>query len=344
MFNIDDQPPERLKEGNILVGERKMTLSKFFIDYNALIILVLLIIISAVWSPIFFTRNNLVNVLRQQTSYLVVAVGLLVVMLTGGIDLSVASMVGLGSVMVTELVTMNEWRLVPAILLTLGICLVFGAINGFLVAVLKMAPFIVTLAMSFAVLGVVFIATKGAYRMLSGDDPLIDGFIEFGQGSDPLLGLPWRIYITAVIVIIFWLVLTYTSFGRLTKATGSNALAVKLAGIDIRKYQFFAYVICSFLAGVAGVLVTAASGASSPTTAQADYTMTAIAGVIIGGGDLNGGKGTVPFTVVGVFIMGIIGNIMNLSAVPAYPQWVVRAIVIVLAIFLRSVVSSRNTR
>jgi len=346
MFNMSEGTPEKLPDTpNIKVGERKMTLQRFVVEHNPSIILVLLIIGSTIWSPIFFTQLNLVNVLRQQVSYLIVAVGILVVMLTGGIDLSVASVVGLGSVMITQLVTMNDWRLIPAILVTLLVCAFLGAINGFLVSFLKMAPFIVTLAMSFAGLGLVFIITGGAFRFLTGDDPLIPGFIEFGMGNDPLLGIPWRVYITLLILIIFWLIMSYTSFGRMTKAVGSNPTAVKLAGVDIRKYYFSAYVISAALAGLAGILVTAgAGGASAPTTAQGDWAMTTIAGVILGGGDLNGGKGTVPYTIVGVFIMGIIGNIMNLAGVPAHPQWVVRAAVIILAIFLRSVVSKKDTR
>ena len=178
--------------------------------------------------------------------------------------------------------------------------------------------------------------------MLSGDDPLIPGFIEFGMGNDPWFGIPWRVYVSVVIVVIFGLIMAFTSFGRMTKAVGSNPLAVQLAGVDIRKYLFSAYVISALLSGIAGILVTAGAGSSAPNTAQGDWAMTSIAGVIIGGGDLNGGKGTVSYTIVGVFVMAVIGNIMNLAAVPAYPQWVVRAIVIILAIFLRSVVSAKK--
>ena len=342
MLNLDGGPEKLPEPGkrNILVGERKMTLRGFLVDHNPAIILILLFIFSSMWSPIFLSRINMINILRQQVGYLLVAVGILIVMLTGGIDLSVASIVGLGSVLVTEFVSMNGWRLIPAILIALLVCVALGAINGFLIAFLKMPAFIVTLAMSFAGLGVVYITTKGAFRRLTGNDPLIPGFIEFGMGNDPVFGLPWRVYVSIAIVVIFGLVMAFTSFGRMTKAVGSNSVAVQLAGVDVRKYFFSVYVISAFLSGIAGVLVTAgAGGASAPTTAQGDWAMTSIAAVIIGGGDLNGGKGTVHYTVVGVFIMAIIGNIMNLAAVPAYPQWVVRAVVIVLAIFIRSVVS-----
>ena len=328
----------------MLVGERKMTLGLFVIKYNALIILIALIIISSAISPIFLSYNNIVNVLRQQTTYLTIGMGLMMCLLTGGIDLSVASVVGFGSIMITEMVTVHDYSVVTAVLVTLICSAGFGAINGFLIAYLKMAPFIVTLAMSYGVMGVAFILTKGANRLLRGSDPLIRGFLYFGQYNDPLFRLPYRIYLTVVIIVVFWFILKYTSFGRLMTATGSNPLAASLAGINTKKYRFSANVICSTLAGLAGILITAGNGASSPTTVQGDFTMIAIAGAIIGGGDLGGGKGSVPFTVVGIFIMGLITNIMNLSRVPAYPQWVVKAAVIILAIFMRSIVNTRTSR
>jgi len=340
----ENQTASDLTESVMLVGERKLTPSTFVIKYNAPIILVLLIIVSAIISPVFLSWVNIINVLRQQTGYLIIAMGLMMCLLTGGIDLSVASVVGFGSIMITEMVTMRDFGVIPAILVTLVCCALIGAVNGFLIAYLRMAPFIVTLAMSYGAMGLVYIVSRGANRMLTGSDPLIEAFKIFGQGNDPLIGLPWRLYLTIVIVIIFWFILKYTSYGRLMTATGSNPLAVFLAGINTKIYRFSANVICSTLAGLAGILITASSGASSPMTVSGDYTMTAIAGAIIGGGDLGGGKGSVPLTVVGIFIMGLINNIMNLSNVPAYPQWCVKAVVIIVAIFMRSVVNTRTSR
>ena len=331
-------------EPGILVGERKLTPSTFIIKYNAPIILIVLIVVSTIISPVFLSWINIVNVLRQQTGYLIIAMGLMMCLLTGGIDLSVASVVGFGSIMITEMVTMRDFGIIPAILITLACCALIGAMNGLLIAYLRMAPFIVTLAMSYGAMGLVYIVSKGANRMLTGSDPLIETFKVFGQGNDPLFGLPWRIYLTLMIILIFWFILKYTAYGRLMTATGSNPLAVSLAGINTKIYRFSANVICSALAGLAGILITAASGASSPMTVSGDYTMTAIAGAIIGGGDLGGGKGSVPLTVVGIFIMGLINNIMNLSNVPAYPQWCVKAVVIIVAIFMRSVVNTRTSR
>lgn len=336
------QPASTRGETAILVGERKMTLGKFLLTYNAVIILVLLIIISTIMSPIFLTWNNIVNVLRQQTTYLIVSMGMLMCLITGGIDLSAASTVGFGSILITHLVVLNDVGVVPAILIAMVLCALVGALNGFLVAYLNMAPFIVTLAMSFGIQGVVYILTRGMNHMLIATNPAIQAFLNFGQNNDPWIGLPWKVYLTIALVIFFWFLLKYTAFGRLCTATGSNPVAVTLAGIDIKKYRVAAFTICSFLAGVAGILITASNNASSPATTSGDYAMTAIAGTILGGADLGGGKGSVGFTVVGVFIMGLINNIMNLSNVPAYPQWCVKAVIIILAIFMRSVINKNR--
>jgi len=328
----------------ILVGERKMSFSTFILKYNPLIIFALLFIISTFLSPFFLTQRNLVNILRQQSTYIIIAMGLLMPLVSGGIDLSIASVVGLGSILITELVTMNNMGIIEAILIAILLSALIGAINGSLIAFLNMPPFIVTLAMSYGVMGLVFIFSGGANRMLRSDDPLVHAFINFGQNNDPLFGLPWRVYLTIAIVLIFVFIMKFTTFGRLMTATGSNPTAVNLAGISTKKYRFLAPVISSTLAGFAGIMLTAGQGASSPTTVAGDFTMIAIAGAIIGGADLGGGKGTAHFTVVGIFIMGIIQNIMNLSNVPAYPQWVVKAVVIIIAIFLRSFINTRNSK
>ena len=343
MSNQNEKLPNNAGSGSaILVGERKMTFGTFLINYNALIILGLLIIVSSVISPIFLTWNNLINVLRQQTGYVIIAMGMLMCLLTGGIDLSVASTVGFGSVLVTHLAVTNNMGIVQSVFIALLLSAIVGVANGFLVSYLNMAPFIVTLAMSFGIQGVVFIITRGMNTMLLANNSAIQAFLNFGQNNDPLIGIPWRVYLTVLIVAFFWFILKYTSYGRLTTATGSNPIAVTLAGINIKKYRMLAYIICSSLAGLAGVLITAGNGSSSPATTNGDYAMTAIAGTILGGADLGGGKGSVLFTVVGVFIMGLINNIMNLSNVPAYPQWCVKAAVILIAIFMRSVINKNK--
>lgn len=333
-------------ESTMLVGQQKMTATTFILQYNAVILLVLLIIISSFMSKYFFTFTNLVNVFRQQATYLVIAMGLMVCMTAGGIDLSLATTTGLACILITEFNMNQNFGIVTSLVLSLLICALVGAVNGGLVAYLGMPPFIVTLSMSFCLTGVVYLITRGVNLQMTGIGRSVTGalkvFIDFGQENDPILHLPWKIYLAFLIILVTWFIMKYTAFGRLMTATGSNPIAARLAGIDIRKYRLAGHIIASFTAGIGGIVITASTGASAPATINGDYTMIAIAATIIGGSDLMGGRGSVPFSVVGIFVMGLINNIMNLSNIPAYPQYIVKAIVIVLAIFLRSVVDARK--
>ena len=327
-------------------SSRKLTPVGFILKYNALVLLLILIIVSSIMSPMFLSYMNIVNVFRQQATYLIVAMGLMICMSAGGVDLSLATTIGLGCCMLTEFNMVYGIDIVPAILLTILLSAVVGALNGILVAYLRMQPFIVTLCMSFALTGVVYLITKGVNRQFTGAGAVLSNgvkvFLIFGQEVDPLLGMPWIIYLALITIIAAWFTMKYTAFGRLITATGSNPMAAILAGIDIRKYRLAGHIIASTMAGISGIVITARTGASAPSTINGDYTMIAIAATIIGGSSLNGGSGSVPFSVVGIFVMGLINNIMNLSNIPAYPQYIVKALVIILAIFARSLIDSKK--
>lgn len=144
-------------------------------------------------------------------------------------------------------------------------------------------------------------------------------------------------YVAVIFVLFFYLLMKYTTFGRLIVATGSNEKAVKLAGINVNVYKASAYIISSTLAGFAGVLVTARAGISTPLTVSDDYGIAAISAVVIGGTSLEGGRGAVPLVVVGVFIMAVITNLMNLLSIAAYPQLVVKGLIMLMAVLIRSI-------
>jgi len=324
-----------------------MTIKKFLIQYNVLIIFILLIVASSFISPHFLTWTNGVNILRQQSVYIIISMGMLMVMLTGGIDLSVSATTAVGSIMVT--IGITKWGfntglgVFVVILIAIGVCTAFGVFNGVLVAYLKMPAFLVTLATSIAAQGFAYVITNGSPIALDSTPKAVGAFTAFGQESDPLFGIPWQIFLVAAIVFIVFFVLKYTSFGRLVTATGSNATAAKLAGIDTVKYIFLVYVICGVLTGIAGVLIASSNGASTPVTTAADYNLSTIAGTVIGGTSLMGGEGTAGFTVIGVLIIGLIGNIMNLVNIPAYPQLIVKALVIIFAVFLKGVTGEKKS-
>lgn len=329
------------------IGVRKMTVRSFLIQYNALVILVALIVVASIISPLFLTSGNIYNVLRQQATYLIIAVGMLMVMLTGGIDLSVSTSAAIGSIMVAY--PLEKWGmdasgggLALAILIGLASCFVFGAINGFFVAYMKMPAFIVTLATMFAGQGVAYMLTNAGTFLLDQQSAGVTALMGFAENSDPLLGVPYPVYLALFIVVLFGLIMSFTSFGRLVIATGSNETAVRLAGINTKKYIFWVYTLCGLLCGVAGLIITAKTGSATPLTTQVDYNMGTIAGVVIGGCSLTGGEGSVPFTVVGVFVIAVIGNIMNLISLAVYPQMIIKAVIIILAVLLKSMSTDKN--
>ncbi len=316
------------------------------IKYNAVVLLVALFVVATILSPNFLTSGNLLNILRQQSTYMIIAIGMLMVMLTGGIDLSVSSIAAIGSIMVAH--ALQKWGLqetpgglVLSILIGVGAGFLMGVLNGFMVAKLKMPPFISTLAMMYAGEGMAWIITNGNTILLDRKHESVAGFVAFAEKADPVLHIPYQVYIMIAVVIIFGLVMHFTSFGRLVMATGSNEEAVQLAGINSKKYIFWVYAICGLLCGIAGVIITARSGSASANTAGVDYNMNTIAGVVIGGCSLKGGEGNVPMTVVGVFVIALIINLMNLISLPVYPQMVVKAVVIVLAVLLKSFTSRK---
>ncbi len=345
MLNTETPAPEGNKE--IAISRNRLTVGKFLIRYNALVILVVLIIVATLISPVFLTGSNLFNVFRQQATYMMIAIGMLLVILTGGIDLSVSAMAAIGSIMIALALKnwgfdASGWGLAAAILIGVVSCVIFGAINGFLVAQVKVPAFIVTLATMTAAQGVAFILTNGTTVVLDQDNPMIKKLIHFAENLDPILGIPYPVYLAAAVVIIFGLIMGYTTFGRLIYATGSNETAVLLAGINTKKYKFWSYTICGGLCGLAGLVITARTASATPITVSVDYNMSSIASVVIGGASLNGGEGTVLFTVVGVLIIAVIGNIMNLVSLAVYPQMIVKAAIIVLAVVLKGFSSKRG--
>lgn len=322
---------------------------KFLIEKNSLFILIILIIVSMNVSGAFITKGNIVNILRQQTTYMLVSLGVMMVVMTGGIDLSIPSMVAIGSIL--SALALNNWGfntwigLIGAIIISGVSGAAFGLLNGYMVSSWRMKPFIVTIATSNIATGLAYIITKGSpMRLEVKRNPMSAAIVNFAQSYDPILGLPLMAYLALFFIIIFYLLMKYTKFGRLVVATGSNEKAVRLAGINVKKYIASAYVISGLLSGFVGLLVAARSSMATPQTSGDDYGITAISAVVIGGVSLEGGRGAVPLVVIGVFIMAIITNIMNLLSVAAYPQLVVKGAIMLLAVLLRSVTDKTSDK
>jgi ribose transport system permease protein len=334
-----------VKEKAVTVKARPLSVKDIFIKYSAPLILLVLIIISSIISPYFLTLRNIMNVLLQQVPYILISMGVMLTIMTAGIDLSVAAVAGCGNVLVAICITAWGQNSVGMLFVAIGAALVLGGvigvINGLLIGKLRMAPFIVTLAMMSAGQGLAYLMTGGAQIQLKDEIVAAKALNWFASYRDAL-GVPIAVYLALVIVLVFWFVMRYTPFGRLILAVGSNEAAVRLAGINVTKYKMIVYVISGALAALAGVIAAGRTALGAPAFSTSDYALTTVAACVIGGVALEGGKGTVLFTIVGVMILALITNIMNLAGLASYPQLIFKGAIIVLAIFLSKIGEKRT--
>jgi len=307
-----------------------MDLKKYFqfiIKYNTVFIFLIMLVVSALVSDVFFTSANLFNLVRQVTPVGIISMGMLLVILTGGIDLSVGSVVAMVGVLCALLTQTISLPL--AITASLACGLLVGSLSGYLVSVHKLAPFIATLALMSVVRGLGFIFSKGAPILVSENASVLT---DFGSGS--FLGFPNPAFVLVIIFAITVVILKYNVFGRIIIAIGSNEEAVRLSGIKVSAYKFIVYTIVGGLSAVAGIITTARTAVGSPVMG-AGMELDVIATVVIGGASLSGGKGSAVYTLLGVLILGMIGNIMNLLNIPAYSQQVIKGMIIIFAVLLQ---------
>ena len=300
---------------------------QFVVTYNTAFIFLVMLVVSATISDVFFTPSNLFNLVRQVTPVGIISMGMLLVILTGGIDLSVGSivaMVGVLSALFTQ-----TMPLPVAILASLACGLVIGRISGYLVSMHRIAPFIATLALMSIVRGLGFIFSKGAPVLVNENATALTDF-----GSGNALGIPNPALVLFLVFAVTAVMLRYNVFGRIVIAIGSNEEAVRLSGIKVSLYKFSVYAISGGLAALAGLITTARTAVGSPVMGTG-MELDVIAAVVIGGASLNGGKGTALNTLLGVLILGMIGNIMNLLIIPAYSQQVIKGLIIIFAMLLQ---------
>ncbi|HCL67844.1 MAG TPA: ABC transporter permease [Rhizobium sp.] len=278
-------------------------------------------------SNVFLTERNIINVLRQSAGTSLMAVGMLFVILTRGIDLSVGSIAALGSVLSAILIEQYGTGLsVAGALLAGATC---GLISGLLIAFLKLPPFVTTLAMMTVARGLSLIVSTGKPIQMGDAGALVTAF-----GSGSIAGIPFPVVLMAIVFLIAGVVLNYTRFGRLVKAIGSNVEAVRLSGIPVAFYTTAVYVISGVLAAAAGIVSSSRTGIGSANIGVGAE-LDAIAAVVIGGASLMGGRGGAFNTFIGVIVLGIIANMMNLARVPGYHQQVFMGCIIVGAMLLQ---------
>lgn len=292
--------------------------------FNTVAILIVLVIAASFVSSDFFSVANLSNISRQVAGVGIMSVGMLLVVLTGGIDLSVGSIAALGSVLSAMLIP--DHGLTFALIATLLVGALCGLISGVLVAWCRLTPFVVTLAMMTVARGVAMIVSDGSPILV--DDPG-QALLDFGRHI--YLDIPGPTLVMLIVFVIGGVALNRMRAGRVVRAIGSNEEAVRLSGVPVARHIMGTYVCSGLLAAMAGIISTARAGVGAPTVGVGDE-LTVIAAVVIGGASLAGGKGGALNTLMGVLILGVIGNIMNLASVPGYHQQVVMGVIIVAAV------------
>jgi ribose transport system permease protein len=282
--------------------------------------------------PTFLLADNIRNVANQITVIAIIAVGMTMVIITAGIDLSVGSLVALGAVVIAWLIGQGGGQDASSLTILLAcaggimLCGGVGAFSGLRITGFRIPPFIATLAMMQVAAGLGYIISEGKpiYQ-------IPDSFIWLGRGVDPLLHIPNAVILMLILYAAAHIVMTRTTFGRYLYAVGGNPEAARLAGIRVKLVLFSAYTICGMLAGLGGVVMASQLKSGAPTYGLT-YELYVIAAVVVGGTSLMGGEGRILGTLIGAFIIAVIQNGMNLVNVESYTQKVVLGLVILGAV------------
>ncbi|MDP9842242.1 ABC transporter permease [Streptosporangium lutulentum] len=303
----------------LVLGGRDLTAPAAFVA-----LVVLLVAVAATTSDTFLTQTNLTNLLKQMVTTGLLAFGMLVVILTGGIDLSVGSVVAISGILSAGLVSGLPLPVAIAAGLAAGIG--FGLINGTLVARFGLAPFVVTLAALTTVRGLAFVYSEVPIA------PEDESFLTLGSA---MIGpIPLSTVIMLVVFLVGGVFLTRTPAGRSIVAIGGNAETVRLAGINVRRHVILAYAISGACAGLAGVILASRVGIAQPSVGVA-FELDAIAACVIGGASLAGGRGSVKATFGGVLVLVLINNLLNLYGVQSFWQQVLKGLIIIAVILVQ---------
>ena len=296
-----------------------------------LIVLAAMILIASILTPAFRSRINLLNLMIQNATNMVVSLGMFAAILSGGIDLSVGSVLAVAGVFSASF--LNTMNLPLSIILTLLICAAIGFVNGAIISRFRIAPFIVTLGMMEFARGIAYWYT-GSSPISWKTAPQAPAMKFIGMGR--ILGIPTLTVIMICMIALCWFIMKRTVIGRIVYAIGGNEKAVQLSGISVAKWKLFPYVFSALCAGVGGIMLAARLGVGAPTSGES-LANDCIASVVIGGTSFTGGKGNIIGVIIGVFILGIINNILDLMNVSSYPQMMLKGAIIVVAVIMSTI-------
>lgn len=310
----------QLKDRSITMGFRKI-----FNKMGLLLILIVFAIIMSILSDSFASWNNIRNLLIQSTILATLSLGVTFVIITGGIDLSVGAVEALSAAIGLDLIVNYDIPVFVGIFVMLFIGVIIGFLNGLLVAQLSVPPMVATLATMSIARGIVLVYTNSANVYAPPSFSILT--------SNYIFGLPLIVWLVIAFILVAWLILSKTTFGRSIYAVGGSAIAARLAGIRTKLVTMLAYVISGLTAALAGLLLTIRLESAGPNAGDG-VEMNVIAAVVIGGTSLFGGRGTIIGTVLGVILISLISNAVNLLGVP--PAWdkIVKGVVIIIACLL----------
>jgi ribose transport system permease protein len=303
--------------------------------FGTLIGLVLLCAVLWILTPHFLTVSNLLNIVQQTSINAIVAAGMTFVIISGGIDLSVGSLVALSGVVLGVVLQMHQPPLAMALSAALAVGTGCGLVNGLLISLGRLPPFIVTLGMMSVARGAALVFTEG--RPVSGFD---EDFRWLATGT--IAFVPAPVIVMLIVYAIAHLVLTRTTFGRYVYAIGGNEEATRLSGVAVRFHKTAVYGVAGLMSAVAAIVLTARLNSAQPIAGMM-YELDAIAAAVIGGTSLLGGEGSLGGTLIGALIMGVLRNGLNLLGVSSFLQQIVIGLVIVVAVLVDTTLKRHRT-
>ncbi|MCC3866771.1 ABC transporter permease [Terrisporobacter mayombei] len=302
---------------------KKYTSKLNFRDYGVLIGFVVLCIAISIATPAFLSKQNVLNLLRQSSIIGIISAGMTFVIISGNFDISVGAVAALSGVIVMRLATTGT-NLFLAIAAAIAVCAIIGLVNGIMVAKINVPSLIATMAMVTIVRGILLMITGG--YPITQTIPILDSL-----GNGYFLGIPMPVIVFILVVIVSYIVLTQTKFGRHVYSVGGNQDASKLNGINVDNQKIKVFIINAVLAAIAGLVLTGRLGTASPVAGDS-YDMDAIASVVIGGTSVSGGSGSVLKTIIGVLLMSVINNSFNLLGIDIFFQYIFKGLIILIAV------------
>ena len=304
----------------------KKGITTYFKENLAILVAFIILCVGlSIATPAFFTKDNILNVLRQVATNSNLAIGLTMAIIIGGIDLSVGAILAFSGLLCASFIS-DGMNLGLAVLLAFTLGALFGLLNGLIIAYTNMPPFVVTLATQNIARGIVNVYANG--QPISARNPVFN-FLGVGY----FLGIPMLVIYSFVLLAVMILILGRSKFGRQLYAVGGNEEAARFSGINIKKVKIIVYTLCGALASFSGIILAARMYSGQPTAGDG-FELDAIAASVLGGVSFSGGVGKLGGTIIGVLVLGVLTNGLNLLNINSFWQYIIKGIIILLAVYL----------